>query len=131
MSSCANLKIFTFETYSHLICQDSSAVASGSTTARVAALPSYAHSRFLITVSTNGVLVRIYDYLLFPKSTYKSLFISTRTTCYEAIVMLLSLNQQPGSPTNFRLYLSETSNDLNMNDTSADLCLMLPNHKKL
>uniref|UniRef100_A0A0R3RKP9 Ras-associating domain-containing protein n=1 Tax=Elaeophora elaphi TaxID=1147741 RepID=A0A0R3RKP9_9BILA len=88
-------------------------------------------SRFLITMSTNGVLVRIYDYLLSPKSTYKSLFISPRTTCYEAIIMVLTMCQQPGPPTDFRLYLSETGNDLNMNDTLADLYLVLPKDQKI
>ncbi|KAL3998341.1 Ras association (RalGDS/AF-6) domain family protein [Acanthocheilonema viteae] len=88
-------------------------------------------SRFLITMSTNGVLVRIYDYLLSPKSTYKSLFISPRTTCYEAIIILLTMCQQPGPPTDFRLYLSETGNDLNMNDTLADLYLVLPKDQRI
>uniref|UniRef100_A0A915PWQ1 Ras-associating domain-containing protein n=1 Tax=Setaria digitata TaxID=48799 RepID=A0A915PWQ1_9BILA len=88
-------------------------------------------SRFLITMSTNGVLVRIYDYLLSPENTYKSLFISPRTTCYETIVMLLSMSQQPGPPTDFRLYLSETGNDLDMNDTLADLYLALPKGQKV
>ncbi|VDK61951.1 unnamed protein product [Onchocerca ochengi] len=88
-------------------------------------------SRFLITMSTNGVLVRIYDYLLSPKSTYKSMFISPRTTCYEVIVLLLAMDQQAGPPTDFRLYLSETGSDLSMNDTLADLYLVLANDQKI
>ncbi|EFO13667.2 hypothetical protein LOAG_14861 [Loa loa] len=88
-------------------------------------------SRFLITMSTNGVLIRIYDYLLSPKNTYKSFFISPRTTCYETIVMLLAMSQQPGPPTDFRLYLSETGTALNMNDTLADLYLVLRKDQKI
>ncbi|VDM95746.1 unnamed protein product [Thelazia callipaeda] len=88
-------------------------------------------SRFLMTMSTNGVLVRIYDYLITPQSNYKSLFISPRTTCYEAIIMLLSISRKPGPPTDFRLYLSDTKNDLNMNDTLADLYLALSNEQKI
>ncbi|VDK86856.1 unnamed protein product [Litomosoides sigmodontis] len=88
-------------------------------------------SRFVITMSTNGVLVRIYDHLLSPKSTYKSLFISPRTTCYEAITVLLTMCQRRGPPTDFRLCLSETGDDLNMNDNLADLYLVLPKDQKI
>lgn len=69
--------------------------------------------------------------MVIKQSTYKSLFISPRTTCYEAITMLLTMCQQRGPPTDFRLYLSETGNDLSMNDTLADLYLLLPKDQKI
>lgn len=74
---------------------------------------------------------RLINNVIIKQSTYKSLFISPRTTCYEAIIMLLAMCQQPGPPTDFRLYLSDTGNDLNMNDTLVDLYSVLPKNQKI
>lgn len=59
------------------------------------------------------------------------MYISVRTTCYEVIVMLLAMNRQQGPPTDYRLYISGTKNDLNMNDTIADLYMALDNEQKI
>uniref|UniRef100_A0A915B488 Ras-associating domain-containing protein n=1 Tax=Parascaris univalens TaxID=6257 RepID=A0A915B488_PARUN len=88
-------------------------------------------SRFFLVVSRNGILVRIYDYLINPQSNYKSLILSTRTTCYETIALLLAVIRREGSPNDYRLSLSEAEHDLDMSDTIADLYVALDSQQKI
>ncbi|VDK17470.1 unnamed protein product [Anisakis simplex] len=90
-------------------------------------------SRFFLTISQNGVLVRIHDYLLNPQSNYKSLMLSKLTTCYETIALLLAMMRVDGSPEEYRLSLSlmESEQDLDMKDTVADIHMALEPHQKI
>ncbi|KHN83904.1 hypothetical protein Tcan_11336 [Toxocara canis] len=88
-------------------------------------------SRFFLTISQNGVLVRIHDYMINPQSNYKSLMLSKRTTCYETIALLLAMMRRDESPNEYRLSLSEAEQDLDMNDTVADLYVALESHQKI
>uniref|UniRef100_A0A0N5ARR9 Ras-associating domain-containing protein n=1 Tax=Syphacia muris TaxID=451379 RepID=A0A0N5ARR9_9BILA len=88
-------------------------------------------SRFFLSMSENGVLVRIYDYLISPQSNYKSLLLSMRTTCYEAIALLLAMDRNNGDPNDFRLYISNVNRELQMGETVADLYKALHGDHKI
>ncbi|VDD93699.1 unnamed protein product [Enterobius vermicularis] len=88
-------------------------------------------SRFFLSMSEGGVLVRIYDYLISPQSNYKSLLLSLRTTCYEAIALLLTMNRNNGNPNDFRLCISSANRELQMDDTVADLYKALHGDHKI
>ncbi|KAK0422756.1 hypothetical protein QR680_007765 [Steinernema hermaphroditum] len=68
-------------------------------------------SRFALTMSKNGVLVRICDSEISPQSNYKSLLLSPSTTSREAIVLVLAMNRLTTSTS-----LSAISEDVDLED---------------
>ncbi|KAE9415940.1 hypothetical protein Angca_002082, partial [Angiostrongylus cantonensis] len=51
-------------------------------------------SRFILHMTSDGTLVRIYDHNISPQSNYKSLLLAKETSCREAIAIVMSLNRK-------------------------------------
>ncbi|CAB3397590.1 unnamed protein product [Caenorhabditis bovis] len=68
-------------------------------------------SRFILCQNPAGFLVRVYDHNISPQSNYKSLLLSTRTTCHEAIQIVLALNRRNDDPAKYGLFLSAQEGD--------------------
>ncbi|MFH4981747.1 hypothetical protein AB6A40_008456 [Gnathostoma spinigerum] len=88
-------------------------------------------SRFILTISSNGVLVRIHDFPISPMSNYKSVMLARRTSAYEAIAIVLSMNRRNSSPSDYRLFVSDSNQAVALDDTVADLYEALRPDQKL
>uniref|UniRef100_A0A915CUW4 Ras-associating domain-containing protein n=1 Tax=Ditylenchus dipsaci TaxID=166011 RepID=A0A915CUW4_9BILA len=55
-------------------------------------------SRFILSMVSNAILARIYDSDICPQSNYKSVLISRRTTCLEALHLVLQLCRIQNNP---------------------------------
>uniref|UniRef100_A0A914W3J7 Ras-associating domain-containing protein n=1 Tax=Plectus sambesii TaxID=2011161 RepID=A0A914W3J7_9BILA len=63
-------------------------------------------SRFVLQMGA-GTLVRIFDFSISPESNYKSVLVSTHTTCHETIRLLLQMSRLPMAPEQFILVVVE------------------------
>ncbi|VDO86305.1 unnamed protein product [Heligmosomoides polygyrus] len=51
-------------------------------------------SRFVLHMTSEGTLVRVYDHNISPQSNYKSLLLAEETSCREAVAIVLSMNRK-------------------------------------